>query len=192
MKHLWLASCLFLATASLAPEPSGAAARTNDHSSALTLRPAGMPADSTLPGIQALDAKNGFRGYTLGAPITQYPGLKRRSGDLYEARNEPLKIGDVRLLILLFGVEGGRLTSINFITSGKANATKLLASLQAQYGAGEPDGRGRVRWRGAKVGMVYDYTVSHSGGGSYQDVNGSVTMYSLEFAQAAKKALGEP
>ena len=177
MKHLFLLFCLLWAAASRAQTPNAGA---------------GASAEATSPGIQALDAKNGFRGYTLGEPIANYPNLKRRSADMYEARNEPLKLGEARLFMLLFGAEGGRLTSINLVALGKANATQLLAALRAQYGEGVPDERGRVRWRGAKVGMAYEYSVSHSGGGTNQDITGSVTMYSLEFAQAAKKALGEP
>ena len=88
-------------------------------------------------------------------------------------------------------MEGGRLTSISLVTLGKANARRLLESLQAQYGAGTPDEQGRVRWHGTKVGMAYQYTVLHSGGGSFQDITGSVVIYSLELAQATKKALGE-
>jgi hypothetical protein len=177
MKQFFLLFGLLWATASRAQAPTAAA---------------GAAAGATLPGIQALDAKNGFRGYTLGEPIANYPNLKRRGPAMYEARNEPLKLGDVRLFMLLFGADGERLTSINLVALGKADATKLLAALQAQYGEGVPDERGRVRWHGAKVGMVYQYTVSHSGGGTNQDITGSVTMYSLEFAQAVKKTLGEP
>lgn len=185
MKHFLLVSCLLWATTSQAQAPTAGDARPQNHPAA------GTPADAMSPGVQALDAKNGFRGYALGEPITNYPGLKRRRADMYVARDEPLKLGDVRLFMLLFGAEGGRLTSINMVTMGKANATKLLAALRSEYGEGTPDDRGRVRWRGTKVGMMYQYTVSHSDGGMSQDITGSVTMYSLEFAQAAKKALGE-
>ena len=110
MKHYFFIFC-FLWTAAFRAQPPNAGVGV------------GVSAGATSPGIQALDAKNGFRGYTLGEPIANYPNLKRRGADMYEARTELLKPGDVRLFMLLFGAEGERLTSINLVALGNANAT---------------------------------------------------------------------
>ena len=118
MKKLFLAGLLLSRLPALAQATSAAE----------TTQPAPVASGS------ALDTKNGFRTYLLGAPISSYPQLKRTGKELYESPKESLLEGDVQLTSLSFTSYKKRLASIVLGTLGTNNIEKLLALFTREYG----------------------------------------------------------
>ncbi|NML65273.1 hypothetical protein HHL22_08660 [Hymenobacter sp. RP-2-7] len=130
--------------------------------------------------ISALDAQNGFRTYVLGAPIKEYPQLKRKEGVIYESRKEPLLLGNTQLTNLYFTTYQGRLASIVFGTRGADNSEALVASLTQQYGPSTSANGAAQTWEGNKVTMY----VTRVGSGDYEIC--IVTLKSNELAAEQK------
>lgn len=168
MKQTLLAALLLIAGPALAQQvPAGAAAQ---------------PAQAG--SISALDTQNGFRTYVLGAPIKDYPQLKRKGEERYENPKEPLVVGDVKLAGLQFTSYKERLAAITFGTRGADNIEKLLAMFTGEYGPSTIANEVVQSWVGNKVTLY----VTRVGGGS--DEVCIVTFKSNEIA-AEQKAAGK-
>ncbi len=114
------------------------------------------------PGTtEALDVKNGFRGYKLGTPIAEIQGLKPKGKGLYTAPSEPLKIGEARLMGLYFIATNEKLSAILFTAFKAENCRKVLDALQAQYGTGKQVSATRIEWAGQSVSMTYELKTSY-------------------------------
>jgi hypothetical protein len=143
MKAILLAATLLLATPAAfgqAPVPSSVSAGT----------------------IEALDAKNGFRTYKFGTPISQIEGLQKKGKDNYVSPKEPLKIGEAKLFGLYFGAYHDKLASVVFGAMGADNSQKLLEALMVQYGIGKQVSPDKMVWAGEIVNMSFEIQTSYS------------------------------
>lgn len=132
--------------------------------------------------ISALDAQNGFRTYVLGAPIRDYPQLKRKSKDIYESPQELLVLDNVQLTSLLFTSYNGRLASVAYGTLGVNNIDALVSSFMAKYGPSTSTNAVGQTWVGTKATLY----VVRVGGGDLEI--GYVTIKSNELAAAERAA----
>lgn len=111
------------------------------------------PAEQEAGSIEALDAKNGFRQYKLGAPIADYPNLKSKGKLGYIAPNESMNVGEFKISSLSFSAYEGRVSSIMFMASGLKDTHGIISALKAQYGEGEDTGNNMQAWKGKKATM---------------------------------------
>jgi hypothetical protein len=147
---------------------------------------------------ETLDAKNGFRQFKFGTPVSQYPTLRERAKGLYTAPEEPMTVGDVKLRTLLFSTQNGLLSGVNFGTYGEANCQKILEALEAQYGPGKDIAYNKKAWIGNTVTMLYErktsygaYSVSIVYADVYISNNAMNDQASAEKKAAAKKAAAD-
>lgn len=123
------------------------------------------------PRITALDSINGFRTYTFGTRVSDWPtplvGLRttRRGQLIAENSGEPVVIGDLILRGVRLSFYNGRLARLIFAPTSEAYATELLRVLRAQYGRGQQAGIDRVVWRGQLVTLVYELVITNKGRG---------------------------
>jgi hypothetical protein len=123
------------------------------------------------PRLTALDSANGFRAYTFGTRLSEWPtplpGLRAtRHGQLTaQIPTEPVVIGDLILRGVRLSFYNGRLARLTFALTSQAYAAELLRVLLAQYGAGDHVGFGRVAWRGQVVTLLYELVITNRGGG---------------------------
>jgi hypothetical protein len=157
--------CLLLLTraahAQTTPETDGAYYSSKDAAAARTRKPFGPAQDSTLHGTAALDARNGFRGYVFGRPITAYPTIYRLGNGVYVARNEPAQLGDVRTSTPIFKVSNGLLTGVEFSVSGDYQSRYVLEALTNQYGPPQELGIEKTVWRGAVATVEFTTNVTN-------------------------------
>ena len=175
------------------PETDGAYYNEQDRAAAANRRPFGTPLDSTLTGLAALDARNGFRAYVFGTPIRQYPAMRRFGNDVYLARQEPRLIGNTPISVPLFRTKDGVLAAVEFSASGRKNIRYLLETLTAQYGQPQESGIEKMVWRGRVSTLVFvTNAVNFSAPvASIRHLRGTVIIYNNALAareQAVKAA----
>ncbi len=134
--------------------------------------------------LSALDTQNGFHPYVLGAPLRDYPQLKRTGKDLYESTTEPMTMGDVTVTSLNFTGYKGQLASISFGTRGVDNIDKLVSYFTTLYGPTTSANAVMQRWTGTKATLY----VTRVGAGASEI--GLIMLNSNEIA-AKQKAAGK-
>jgi hypothetical protein len=132
--------------------------------------------------VSVLDAENGFRTYRLGAPVKEYPQLKRTGKDIYESPKEALLVGEVPLTSLSFTSYKRRLASIVFGTLGTDKIEQLLATFTRAYGPSTTTNAVLQTW----VGKTVTLYVTRVGAGDREV--GIMTMKSNELAAAQRAA----
>lgn len=116
------------------------------------------PSPSEVGTVAALDAKNGFRQYHFGVPISSMIDLTIREKNTYVAPTELMYVGKAQLYSLLFFAKNGKLLGVLLTASGKENIDEILAALTAQYGPGQVAGVNKVGWFGRTVTMYFERT----------------------------------
>jgi hypothetical protein len=154
------------------------------------------------PRLLALDSANGFRGYTFGWRLTDWPRPlvnlhTTKSGQLTAyAPAEPVVVGGLVLSGLQFCFYNGRLARLDFAPTSVNYTDELLHVLQAQYGEGQPGGLDQVVWPGQVVTLVYTVLYTNTGEGRrlYSKRQGQVSLYNNTlWAEArAEQALAHP
>ena len=204
MKSLLLFCCLLATAPAFAqmqpPPPTSAelAAKQKAAEQTQAIEKAGVGT------VAALDARRGFRGFQLNAPVSQYPSLKPRSKGVYAAPEEVMTVGTARLNLLMFFEDKGRLSTIALGASGTENCQALLDALSTQYGTPEKLDHQTWVWKGNFVTLYYTakshFVASGSPYISGREVNTCEVMFTssaiaaervLEKENAAKKAASD-
>jgi hypothetical protein len=110
-----------------------------------------------------------FNGYTMGAPLSEYPTLKflKRSEtefvkdlSLYENPDAAMTIKSVTFSRARFRFADQRLESIQLTYIGRANRDRLMQWLEGQYGKLTPAERrfiNQVEWQGVRMVITLSF-----------------------------------
>ena len=105
-------------------------------------------------GIEALDAKNGFRKLRFGTPLAELPTMQKRRG-FYMDPMERQVVNDVPLSKLQFFFFEDKLCSVEMATSGVSEPTRLFNSFVALYGPPQTLNDSKWVWAGQKVTVTF-------------------------------------
>lgn len=104
--------------------------------------------------IEALDAKNGFRSYKFGTPLSELPTMQKRRG-YYMEPMERRVVNDVPLSKLEFMFFEDKLCSVEMATSGTTEPTRLFNAFVALYGSPQTLNDNKWVWAGQKVTVTF-------------------------------------
>lgn len=128
----------------------------------LALTAAPVLAQTTTPGLQALDDSYGFRGARFEADTSAFQDLvlAETAGQTryYRRTSEPRKLGEADVADITYGFYQGKLSVVLLKTRGAANSRAALAALQQKAGPGQQNSpfSQRYAWNGKRVHLSYD------------------------------------
>jgi hypothetical protein len=133
----------------------------------------GKPTSSTEPVVhdlppnvpghtEFLDYKNGFRGITFGAPVSQFKNLEmlhdRGAVKAYRKTDEDVNIGNVSVTNIVYIFVHDKFYAVSIHADGGFNGTNLLKVFQAAFGAGaHPEGTPTKYYWAGKVAGAHFY-----------------------------------
>jgi hypothetical protein len=113
---------------------------------------------------------NEFRGYTMEAPLSAYPHLRKvktwntdfvQEVGLYENPHEVPTIDEVTFNTVRYRFADSKLESIHLLFEGRANRDRLLKWIEEHYGRLLPAERRRminqVEWHGDRLTITLSY-----------------------------------
>jgi hypothetical protein len=119
-----------------------------------------LPAN--VPGhTEFLDHKNGFRGVTFGAPLSQFKNLEivhdRGAIKAYRKTDDEMNMGNVTLTSIVYVFVHDKFYAVSLHADGGYNGTNLLKVFQAAFGPGaHPEGTPtKTFWAGKVAGAHF-------------------------------------
>jgi hypothetical protein len=168
------------------------------------LPPPSNRAAVTLPArLTALDSANGFRQYSFGTRLNDWPTSVESLRTTKQGQvtlvlpAEPVIIGGLLLQGIRCHFYNGRLARLDFAATSEADTEELLRVLQSRYGTGQPAGVDQIAWTGQVVTLLYTLITTTRGHGQQIDITrqGQASLLSnallaeMQAEQAANRRL---